>query len=444
MERRDFIKKTVTVGTGSAFAPVFISKLQAGMHKLSPGSALRIGLLGSGRMGTGNMNEAMAAGLKEHVNARVVAVCDVDSKRTANARRVVQEFEKERNLPAADVREYGDFRELLQCDDIDAVIIATPDNWHALMGIESANAGKHVYLQKPLTYTIPEGQALVKAVRKNKIVLQTGSQQRSSVYFRQVCTIVRNNWLGALKQIDVEVPTDQGRADYVPMEVPSNLDYDMWLGPCPVEPYTESRVHPQDISGGFGRPGWLQIQRYCLGMITGWGSHMYDIAQWAMGTDTNSGPVEFACWGDFPDRGLFDVHVHYQGEAAYPNGVKLFSRNGSPGVRFIMEGGWAYCARGRMECSDPSLLRRKPAGGEVELYHSDGHMEDFLTSIRAGKDPICPVEVGHRSNSICVLHHLSMKANGRKFKWDPEKEQPVNDSGIASMMHLPMRKPWKL
>jgi hypothetical protein len=228
------------------------------------------------------------------------------------------------------------------------------------------------------------------------------------------------------------------------MEIPSNLDYDMWLGPCPVEPYTESRVHPQDISNGFGRPGWLQIQRYCLGMITGWGSHMYDIAQWAMGTDKDSGPVEFACTGEFPDRGLFDVHVGYQGEALYANGVRMLSRNGSPGVKFTMDNGWAYCARGKMDCSDPSLLRRKTADDEVKLYHSDGHMEDFLISIRQGKDPICPVEVGHRSNSICVLHHLSMKANGRRFKWDPVKEKPVGDKEIASMMHLPMRAPWKI
>jgi hypothetical protein len=178
-------------------------------------------------------------------------------------------------------------------------------------------------------------------------------------------------------------------------------------------------------------------------MITGWGAHMYDIAQWGMGTD-HAGPVEFRCTGEFPDRGLWDVHVGYEGEALYANGVRMTSRAASHGTKFIAEDGWAYVDRGKMECSNPELLRRKATGHEISLYESRDHMENFLTSARQGKDPVCPVEVGHRSNSICVLHHLSMKLNGRKIAWDPVAEVVVGDREAAAMVEVPMRAPWKI
>jgi len=392
-------------------------------------------------MGRTNMKQVLGLGSKAEVNARIVAVCDVDSKRANHAQSEVDQYYRNKGETQIDIQAYEDFREMLARKDIDAVIIATPENWHGIIGIAAANAGKHIYLQKPLTYSIPEGKALVAAVRANNVVLQTGSQQRSSVYFRQVCTIIRNNWLGQLKTIEVEVPTDKGRADFTAMDVPQNLNYDMWLGPCEDAPYTEAGVHPK---AGYSRPGWLQVERYCLGMITGWGSHMYDIAQWGMGTDHDSGPIEVSATGDFPDRGLFNVHVGYQGEALYENGVRMISRNGKAGVRFITENGWAYCSRGGFKCSDMELLRRKPLDNEVSLYNSSNHMTDFLTSTRAGKDPACPVEVGHRSNSICVLHHLSMKLGGRKIQWDPKTQTPVGDDQVTSMLNVPMRAPWTL
>lgn len=405
----------------------------------APGNAMRIASIGTGRMGLGDMKNAMGAGLK--ANAQVVAVCDVDSKRAANAKKVVEDFYKSRKMAVGEVKAYTDYRELLKRNDIDAVTISTPDHWHALIAIAAAKAGKHIYIQKPFTYTITEGQKLVEAVRANKITLQTGSQQRSSVYFRQVCTIIRNNWMGKLKSIEVGIPTDSGTGKDVPMEVPANLNYDLWLGPAAMEDYTEQRVHPQK---GFSRPGWLQIERYCRGMITGWGAHMYDIAQWGNGTDVDSGPVEISSKGDFPDRGLFDVHVGYSGSAKYANGVVLTSKNGSAGVKFVTEDGSAYCSRGGFKCSDQDLLRRKPKDGEVVLYESKDHMLDFLTSARAGKDPACPAEVGHRSNTVCVLHHISMKLGGRTIKWDPKAEKVIGDPEAHAMIGIPFRKPWTL
>lgn len=392
-------------------------------------------------MGIGDMRAAMTAGMNPAANARVVAVCDADSKRAAHAKELVRDFYAKAKLPSDEVKGYEDFRELLQREDIDAVTVSTPDHWHALPAIAAANAGKHIYLQKPLTYSVEEGKALVKAVRDNKVVLQTGSQQRSDHTFRQVCTIARNGWLGPLKTIEVAVPTDQGTGRANPMDVPANLNYDLWLGPAEAAPYTEDRVHPQE---GFGRPGWLQIERYCRGMITGWGAHMYDIAQWAKGADRDSGPVEYICRGEFPDRGLFNVHVGYEGEARYADGVRILSRNGSPGVKIIGEDGWAFCRRGEFDCSHKELLSRKPKGGEISLYLSNDHMLDFLTSARAGKDPICPVEVGHRSNTVCILHHISMKLGGRTLKWDPVTETISGDEEAAAMLAVAPRPAWKL
>lgn len=434
MNRRKFIKTTLSTGTALLILP-------SSSRAQTINGTIQLAQIGCGRMGKGDMSNAMNVGLKPEVNARVIAVCDVDSKRATDGKLQVEKFYTGKGESKVKVDAYEDYREVLARKDIDGLIISTPENWHALIGIAAAEAGKAMYMQKPLTYSIPEGQALVKAVRKNRVVLQTGSQQRSSVYFRQICTIIRNNWLGKLKKIEVEVPTDKGRADGEPGTPPPNLNYDMWLGPCPKVSYIESRVHPNK---GYSRPGWLQVERYCLGMITGWGSHMYDIAQWGNDSDQDSGPVEISSTGEFPDRGHFNVHVGYEGEALYDNGVILTSKNGKPGVRFITEGGWAYCKRGGMECSDPELLRRTPADGEVQLYQSTNHMIDYLNSTRQGKDPICPVEVGHRSNTVCVLHHLSMKLGGRTIKWDPVNEKPVNDLEVQKMMDLPMRNPYTI
>jgi predicted dehydrogenase len=440
MKRRNFIQTSLAAGAASLILP---SHSWASTVK---NETIQVGLIGSGRMGLANMKGILGQGIRNEINARIVAVCDPDSARIANAKQLAGKFYEERGESKVDIKAYEDYRDLINNKDIDAVVIATQDRWHALQGIAAANAGKHIYMQKPLTYSIPEGKALVEAVRRNGVTLQVGSQQRSSVYFRRVCNIVRNEWLGKVKEIIVKVPTDGGRADYIDMPVPSNLNYDLWLGPSSETPYTELGVHTQTIKNGgyIGRPGWLQRHDFCLGMITGWGSHMYDIAQWAMGNDLDGGPTEISSTREFPDRGIFDVHVGYQGEAHYENGVVLRSKNGRAGVTFIMENGEAHCSRGEMSCSDPELLRRTPSADEISLYESRSHEGDFLLSAREGRDGICPVEGGHRTNTICVLHDISMKLGGRKLNWDPKTEQIVGDDEAAKMMHSPMRGPWAL
>jgi len=427
MKRRSFLKTALFTAAAPTIIPSFV------LGKDAPSNVLRLASIGVGRMGRGDMKNAMGAGGK---GVRLVAVCDVDSKRAADAAAIV----KQHYADDGTVDQYRDFRELLARDDIDGVTISTPDHQHAVIAVAAARAGKDIYLQKPLTYSINEGKALVKAVRENNVILQTGSQQRSSVYFRTVCELVRNERIGKLQRIEVEVPTDSGTGQNTDMPIPANLDYPMWLGPTPDAPYTEHRVHPQN---GYGRPGWLQIDAYCHGMITGWGAHMYDIAQWAMGTDVDSGPVEIDARGEFPDRGLFDVHVAYKGEARYANGVTMTSANGSPGVKFIGSDGWLYVKRGGFDAHDRNVLREKIGADGIRLYHSRNHMGDFLECMRTRKDPICPVEVGHRSNTICVLHHISMKL-GRKLKWDPVKEKVIGDKEANAILDYPHRKGWEV
>jgi len=433
VRRRDVLKTAATL----VAAPTIIPSCVLG--RTAPSNTLAMGCIGTGRMGHGDMKECMHQGLS--ANVRIVAVCDLDSSRAEHARSVVEETyaaELGRGRYRG-VGVYGDFRKLLAREDIDGVTISTPEHWHALIGIAAANAGKDMYVQKPLTYSIAEGQALVRAVRRNKVILQTGSQQRSSVYFRKTCELVRNGRIGKLHTIEVTLPTDSGVGDNTPMPVPDNLNYDMWLGPTPKAPYTEHRVHPQK---GYGRPGWLQIEQYCRGMITGWGAHMYDIAQWGVGTDMDSGPVEVEATAEFPDRGLFDVHTTYSSTAWYANGVKMVSRSGSPaGVKFIGDNGWIFVKRGAFEARPAELLREKLGPDEVHLYTSTNHMLDFLECMRTRLDPICPVEVGHRSNTVCVLTHIAMKL-GRKLKWDPVAERFVNDDEANRWLDYPHREPW--
>lgn len=434
MNRRTFIKSTAAI---TAF-PAIVSSSVFGAE--SPGKQITFGCIGVGRMGCGDMKHLLSQGLSR--NARVVAVCDLDRDRATAAAGMVDSFYKqELSKDNWGCKIYGDFRELIARSDIDAVLIVTPDHWHAIPAIAAANAGKDIYLEKPLTYTVEEGQKLVQAVRKNKVILQTGSMQRSSVYFRKACEVVRNGMIGKLQTIEVVVPTDSGRGKSDSMPIPANLNYDMWLGSAPDAPYTQDRVHPQN---GYGRPGWLQIEAYSRGMITGWGAHMYDIAQWGMGTDVDSGPVEISAEGEFPDRGLFDVHVGYKGEATYANGVKMVSHNGAAGVRFTGADGWVWVDRSKFEAPDRDIFRQPVPENGVKLYESKDHMVNFLECIVSRKDPITPVEVGHRSNTVCILHWISMKLGGRKLQWDPKAERFVKDDEANSMLGSVGRGEWKI
>ena len=437
INRRDFAKASA-LSTAAIGLPTIVPAHVLSSHP--PSDTLHMACIGTGRMGHGDLKQCLEQGLAAAANARIVAVCDLDQKRAEHAQQMASGMyaRKLTGRRRPDIKVFHDYRELLACDDIDGVTISTPDHWHALTAIAAAEAGKAVYLQKPLTYTIVEGRKLVEAVKRNGVVLQTGSQQRSSRNFRRACELVRNGRIGRLHTIRILLPMDKGRGSSKVMPVPTNLDYDMWLGPTPERFYTEDRVHPQT---GYTRPGWLQIEAYCRGMITGWGSHMFDIAQWGHGSD-QTGPIEMEATAEFPHRGLFNVHTTFHAEGRYADGVRLIANSGTPaGVKFEGDSGWIAVTRSDLKAEPRSVLSEQIAADDVHLYQSNNHMLNFLQCVRSGQDPICPVEVGHRSNSVCIIAHLAMKL-GRRLHWDPQAERFHSDESANAMLDYDYREPW--
>ena len=437
------ISRRTAIKYGAAsFAPLFLrSPLSALANPAN--DAIRIGCIGVGRMGTGDMRSILARGLESNINARIVAVCDPDGNRAAAAKADIEKryADKLPDGPKVDVDVYSDFRKLLARPDIDAVTISTPDFWHAEHGVQAARAGKDIYIQKPMTLTIAEGKALVKAVRENNVILQVGSQQRSDKRFRHACELVRNGRVGDLQRVEVWLPPDHGQAQVTDTAPPENFDYKMWMGPTAEKEYNELGVHPQK---GYGRPGWLQRETYTRGMITGWGSHMNDIAQWARGYDIDSGLTEIKANAEFPSRGLFNVHTTYRAEGRWADGVPLIQRTDpQAGVTFMGSEGWLFVSRGRIEAGPSEILKETIGDDETKLYVSNDHYRNFLECVRDRKEPICPVEVGHRSNSLCVITNIAMKLE-RKLKWDPTTETFPGDDEANAMLSIPRRGPWQL
>jgi len=434
--RREFIKSATAAGTAAAL-PAFIPSTVLGAN--APSNRTTLGCIGVGRMGSGDMRSFM--GFDE---VQVVAVCDVDANRARNALGLVErKYGKgKKDGSYKGCKTYGDFREVVARDDIDAVMICTPDHWHMLPAIAAAKAGKDIFVQKPLSLTIEEGRALSDTVRRYGNIVQVGSQQRSDSRFRFACELVRNGRIGKLHTVKVGCGADPPTGLHAPMPVPDNLDYNMWLGPAPWAPYTEARVHPRK---GYGRPGWLRISDYGAGMVTGWGAHHMDIAQWGMGAE-NTGPVEIEAEAEFPKDGLWDVHGPFRIDYTYANGVKVIfadSRKNKQGVLFEGTEGWVYARRGRIDAHPKSLLKSKILPGELHLYQSRSHKGNFLECIRSRAETVAPAEVGHRSCSACLLGNIAMRLP-RKLKWDPEREQFLNDPEANRWISKPMRSPWHL
>lgn len=419
--------------------------------KYSPSNRLNIGAIGTGRI---SRDHDMAETIK-YDNARIVAVCDVDSKRLADAVNYVNGYySKKGNQDYKGAKAYDDYRELLNNKDIDGVLISTPDHQHSIMGIHAVEAGKDVYLQKPASLTIEDGRALSNAVHRTGRILQIGSQQRSSVQFRYACELVRNGRIGQLKKIIIGLPVDPSGEEEAEMPIPRNLNYDAWLGMTPYVYYTEKRVHPQN---DYSRPGWLRCEQFGAGMITGWGSHHIDIAHWAMDLEY-SGPIEIWGGADFPTKGLWDVHGSYKTYAKYANGVEMEISDSNPnGVKFIGTEGWIFVTRGNyaatssdpvsktptkaLEASDPKIITSKIGADEINLMVSMEHHGNWLESMRTRQAPIAPIEVGHRSCSACLLHHAAMKLK-RKLYWDPIREKFKNDDEANALLSRPKRYPY--
>lgn len=455
INRRDFIRSTARGAVAGTFLvsgfPTIVPASVLG--KNAPSNRINIAALGTGRISrTHDM-----PGVWKYDHARIIAVCDLDSKRVGEAKQLVNEYYSKKLGKSYDgVTTYTDYREALQNKDIDAVLISTPDHWHSLMAIHSVEAGKDVYMQKPASLTISDGRAVSNAVHRTGRILQIGSQQRSSAQFRYAAELVRNGRIGDLHTVEVGLPGDPAGDEEPEMPIPKNLNYEMWLGPTPYVYYTEKRVHPQE---GYDRPGWLRCEQFGAGMITGWGSHHIDCAHWAMDTEY-SGPVEVSGWAEFPKSGLWDVHGKFRTEGVYANGVKMIVSNELPnGIKYIGSKGWIFVTRGNysvtasdpvsaggskpLTASDPKIITSKIGPEEIHLYESTDHHGNWLDSVRTRKEPIAPIEVGHRSCSTCLLHHIVMKL-GRKVKWDPVKERFINDDEANSMLSRPQRWPYMI
>jgi predicted dehydrogenase len=452
--RREFLKASV-VGSAGLIAPAFIPRTYLFGRQTPPSRRITVAQIGCGRMGT----EDMQATIK-HDLCRVVAVCDLDSKRLDKARSVVEQYYKGKGESHVDVKAYRDYHEVLARPDIDAVIVTPPDHWHALVAVEAVLAGKDLYVQKPLTYDIAEAIALRAAVRAKGRILQTGSQQRSSKpweTFRIASEAVRNGRVGPLKVVRIGIGLDEPkRKAPQPQPVPPNLDFQEWLGPAPEQPYMEDRVHPQD---GYGRPGWITTEDFGLGMITNWGSHHVDIAQWGMGLEL-SGPRTIEARAGFMAGDVWTVHETYHVEMTYPNGVLMILDNAFPnGIRFEGPDGWVFCARGaaQVTSSDPNAAAQRNAAKALDASNpriltapfgpndkrwpaSGDHYLNWLEAIVRRQDPIAPVDEAARSLEACAAAWIGMKLK-RKLTWDPQKERFSGDAEANALCHRKPRAP---
>ena len=451
MKRRNFINKTAL---GTLAAVGFPSIVPASvLGKDAPSNKINIGQIGCGRI-------ARDHDIRDTIrfdNARYVAVCDLDSKRVADAKVLVDSYYKEKTGKDnyMDTKMYGDYREMLANKDIDAVVISTPDHWHSQPAMEAAMAGKDIYLQKPTSLTVREGQQLREAVQKNNVILQVGTQQRAMPQFRVAAELVRNGRIGKVHTVKIGLPGDPGGPAVNEMPIPSNLNYDMWLGSTPEIPYNEIGVHPQN---DYSRPGWLRNRNYGAGMITGWGQHHYDSAAWGMNTEL-TGPISVEALSEFPKSGFWNVHGDFLVKHEYANGITAYTSGGyTNGIKYIGDDGWIFVSRGSytasasdpvdkeksakaLNASDPGILTSVIGENEIHLEKIDDQHGNWLECIKSRNAPISPIEKGHKACAVCLISDIAMQVD-RKLDWNPESEMFVDDAEANAMLRRVQRAPY--
>lgn len=423
--RRGFVKQ----GFQAAVAFTIVPRFVLGRGYLAPSDRINLGFIG-----TGKQSKSLVNSFKKI--AQTVAGADVDSTKLAAFQTLTQKLyaDVSQQQTYKGFTPYSDFREMLERKDIDAIVIATPDHWHAVNAVMAANAGKHVYCEKPLAHTVGEGRAMVNAMHKNKVVLQTGSMQRSWDKFRTAVELIRNGYIGEVKEVQVSVGDPAIPFNLEGLPVPATLDWENWVGPAPMRPYHTELSPPvtQDVY-----PNWRNYKEYGGGILSDWGAHMFDIAQWGLDMD-RSGPVKFIPPTDkTAKRGLTMI---------YENGIIMkhvdFGRGW--GVKFIGSKGTLNVSREYLD-SDPANIVTATLGADAKrVYHSTDHYQDWLDCIKTGKDPICDVETGHRSSSVSALANIAYWTN-RTLEWDPKNEKFKNDAEAnALIMPPPMRGKWKI
>ncbi|QDU94721.1 Gfo/Idh/MocA family oxidoreductase [Lignipirellula cremea] len=417
VSRRQFLQ-TAAVAGAVISAPMIVPARVFGANE-----RILTGHIGLG--GQGNSN------LRKFTN-QAAALCDVDSGHLARAMKTTADRGR-------DCAAFADYRKLLERKDIDAVVISTPDHWHAKTVVDACDAGKHVYCEKPLSLTIAEGRKMVEAARSNKRIVQTGSQQRSSSNFRYACELVRNGRIGKLQEVHVGIARTNHPFKTSPppdSTPPAELDYDLWLGPAPERPYNEKRVHYN----------FRFFWDYSGGQMTNWGAHHIDIAQWGMGTD-DSGPIAVEGTAKFHPQMWHEVTESCRIRYTYPSGVVMTVGQQQPdismGTKFIGDKGTIFVDRGKLTSDPGDIIQQPIADDEIHLYNSSDHHGNFLDCIASGELPICDVEIGHRSATCCHLGNIAVRL-GRKITWDPAAEKIQGDEEASALSDRPYRQPWTL
>ena len=437
ISRRSFLRRCSATAAATGLPLWFVERQLAWAE--SPAAAVTsanerpaIALIGAGGQGSGDARSAQRFG-------DVVAVCDVD---TGHIARAVERFTKDGRKPDT----FSDFRKLLERDDIDGIVNGTPDHWHSLINIAAARAGKDIYSEKPLTLTIDEGRHVVKAVRDHKVVLQTGTQQRSSQRFRLACELVRNGRIGKLKEVNVWLPGGLREGPFESKPVPEGLDWDFWQGQAPAVDYVPERCHT-----------WFRYwYEYSGGKMTDWGAHHMDIGYWPIGLPAPTGIESKALSQPIP--GGYTTIADYEVKFTYPNGVvfnvrstrddnhfgAVVNKDGQRnGIRFEGTDGWIWVSRGDINASDRDLLRQPLPEDAERLYESNDHMGNFFDCMKSRKDPICNVETGHLSATVCHLGAISLRT-GKSLTWEPEKETFTGEHAGEANAHIAreMREPY--
>lgn len=409
MNRRDFISKTAL---GAAAVTIIPRHVLGGNGFLAPSDRLNLGFIGVGKQMYGLLNQFMKI-----PEAMVIAAADVDSSKLNNF--IGQANKLNATKAAHQVQGFGQYRDLLAIKDIDAVIIASPDHWHAMHVVDAAKAGKDIYCEKPLALTIDEGRAMVNAVRKYKRVLQTGSMQRSQYNFRQAADLIRNGYIGDIKEVNVSVGEPVKECDLPSLPTPAHLDWDSWIGPSLYRGYNPI------LSPALDAPEWSLWRLYHGfggGYVTDWGAHMFDIVQWALGMD-QSGPVSFTP----PDIPMAKEGLYF----TYKNGIKVHHKSWGSfnAIQFLGTEGKIEVSREFLRSDKADLPKLQIAEKDRKVYYSEDHYQDFVDAIKKRSKPICDVEIGHRTATVCNAVNIAYQIQ-KPIKWDPNKE--VFDSPFAN------------
>jgi predicted dehydrogenase len=429
LTRRTLLKSATGFVTSTIAVPYIVpSSALGGAGTVAPSERLTMGAIGLGGQGMHNLKNFLTCD-----DLRVVAVCDVDTNHRTTAKQTV-----DKAYGSGDCAAYNDFREILGRADIDTVLIATPDHWHAILSIQAAKAGKDIYCEKPISLTIAEGRAVANTMKRLGTVYQSGTQRRSNACFRFGVDIARSGVLGQLRTLHCYYHNGPTCPPQKTEPVPKGFDYDMWLGPAPFEPYTHRRCH--------GTFRWNYD--YSGGQLTDLGAHFNDLAQWANDSQY-SGPIEYEGWAEFPRDGLFNTPVRFEVVATYADGVKMIYHDetepgrGPRGNKFVGTEGWVSVDdTGKITASSDAIMQKARMSQRGYEYMM-GHHRNFLDCVKTRSLPISNAEVSHRSVTTCHAGNICLRL-GRKLRWDPESERFVNDETANRMLARAKRSPWFL